>query len=193
VDDDPRVAASISRRLRAHGVVLSAGTVADALAHLATVASFAGACIALPLPDGAGLEIVERSRELCPMAPVMVLTGFLEAESINHVHALGAKYVAKPPTEENFVQFFEEVEASRAVSVRTVEEIVRSAAEHWQLTPRESEALALAVQGYSRAETAERLGVTPETVKTHTKAILAKTGCLSLREVVQRLFLPRGQ
>jgi NarL family two-component system response regulator LiaR len=50
------------------------------------------------------------------------------------------------------------------------------------LTPREEEVLAWMTKGLSNGEIAERLTVTPETVKFHVSNILSKLGCSSRTE-----------
>ncbi len=190
VDDDPVITRSVTRQLRRDGVVHVAHTAKDAHALLVAFPLWGGACIDLLLPDGSGLDLVARVRRQCPLAPVMVLTGWIDPDVINKVHALGAAYVAKPITTENTRRFIDEARKAARSTIAGIPEAVSQVVPTWGLSPRESETLTLAVQGLPRREIAERMGVQPETVKTYTKSILAKTGCLSVREVVQQLFAP---
>jgi NarL family two-component system response regulator LiaR len=52
------------------------------------------------------------------------------------------------------------------------------------LTPREQEVLTLMAKGLSNPEIAERLTVSPVTVKFHVSNILSKLGCASRTEAV---------
>ena len=67
-----------------------------------------------------------------------------------------------------------------------------------ELTAREREVLALVGHGFSNAEIAERLAVSPATVKTHVGSTVAKLGARDRAELVMLayetgLVLPRGR
>jgi DNA-binding CsgD family transcriptional regulator len=53
-----------------------------------------------------------------------------------------------------------------------------------ELTARERDILALMVRGQSNAAIAERLAVTPSTVKSHVRNILRKLGAVNRVEVI---------
>jgi len=57
-----------------------------------------------------------------------------------------------------------------------------------RLTPREVEVLGLVAQGLTNAEVAGALFVTVETVKTHLRALLAKSGSRHRTELVVRAY-----
>jgi len=56
------------------------------------------------------------------------------------------------------------------------------------LTPREAEVLTLIADGLSNAEIAERLVVSPATVKTHVNRIFMKTGVRDRAQAVRYAF-----
>jgi len=59
------------------------------------------------------------------------------------------------------------------------------------LSPRQSELLALVERGVSRKEAADVMGLSENTVKKHTKALLRKAQCGSTRDMIfRRLCLP---
>jgi two-component system NarL family response regulator len=53
-----------------------------------------------------------------------------------------------------------------------------------ELTPREREVLQCMVDGHNRAEIADRLGLSANTVRTHTQNLLAKLGAHSALEAI---------
>jgi DNA-binding CsgD family transcriptional regulator len=61
--------------------------------------------------------------------------------------------------------------------------------EAYRLTAREREVTGCLVRGLSTREMADNLGITSHTVNDHVKAILAKVGVQSRRELVAQLFL----
>ncbi|KPL75256.1 hypothetical protein AC812_09915 [Bellilinea caldifistulae] len=67
----------------------------------------------------------------------------------------------------------------------------RQSEEAWQcwklLTPREQEVAALVCLGYTNRQIAARLGVTPDTVKTHMRNLLVKFNLHQRRELRERL------
>jgi DNA-binding NarL/FixJ family response regulator len=79
-----------------------------------------------------------------------------------------------------------------AITKRLIEQFARAAPPRTpprgleELTPRELEVLTLVGRGLSNGEIADNLIVSPETVKTHVKRILAK---LRLRDRVQAVVL----
>ena len=58
------------------------------------------------------------------------------------------------------------------------------AAEGWGLTTREEEVLALLLQGSSRADIRDALGISINTVNTHIRNIYEKTGLHSRKELI---------
>ncbi len=61
--------------------------------------------------------------------------------------------------------------------------------EAYGLTAREREVIGLLVRGLSTRQMADHLGITSHTIKDHVKAILAKAGVQSRRELVAQLFI----
>jgi len=59
------------------------------------------------------------------------------------------------------------------------------------LTPAEARAAALVARGATARETAQALGLSPETVKTHMKAVLQKTGARGVKDLARLLVEAR--
>ena len=148
---------------------------------------FAGVILDLGLPDGSGLELLARLRVRAPSLPVLVLTGKLERHIINRVQELRAEYVVKPAALPNLTAF-----VHRALCEEQIEDnyMAKCAAEFVQrmgLTRRETELLAHALNGVSRKDLADQLGVTENTAKTLVRSLVRKAGAASLSEVVQNV------
>ena len=65
---------------------------------------------------------------------------------------------------------------------------IRGKANGYSLTPRETEILSLIAEGMSNKEMAEKLFVSPSTIKTHTKNIFKKLGVRRRMEAVNKVF-----
>jgi ActR/RegA family two-component response regulator len=105
VEDDPLVGRSLARMVRPFGEPVVVGDVAGANAALGEPRPWQGLFIDLQLPDGSGLDVIERARLACPAARAMVLTGHVEPALINAVHDLGATYVVKPIDRDRIERF----------------------------------------------------------------------------------------
>jgi DNA-binding CsgD family transcriptional regulator len=76
-----------------------------------------------------------------------------------------------------------------AITLRgaTADEVLDIHCKIYELTTRESELVKLVVDGLNTQQLADRLFITPYTVKDHLKAVFAKTGVQSRRELVGRM------
>jgi DNA-binding NarL/FixJ family response regulator len=68
-----------------------------------------------------------------------------------------------------------------------VDESIRTATEHWHLTPRQSQVLNLVRRGFTNALIADELGIGQRTVEFHLSAIFDKAGVESRTMLVARL------
>jgi two-component system response regulator RegA len=97
IDDDPLVRRALARELthRGHDVRV-AGTHVEAMT-IARDAQPELAIVDLRMPDGSGLELVRRLRELSSEMRVVVLTAYASLETaVDAVHLGADAYVAKP-------------------------------------------------------------------------------------------------
>jgi ActR/RegA family two-component response regulator len=115
VEDDPLVGRSLARMVRPFGDPVVVGDVAGANAALSEPRPWHGLFVDLLLPDGSGLDVVERARVACPTARAMVLTGHVEPALINAAHDLGATYVVKPIDRDRIERFCGGLTGSRRV------------------------------------------------------------------------------
>jgi len=186
VEDNDDVVRSIRRVVGGDHPLVVAGTAKRALEVLETGSDFVAAIMDIKLPDGDGLDVLERFCARKPGLRALVLTAFSDPDFINRAQQLGAEYACKPRYVAGLRAFL-----SRLCPGGNLVERERHAARAYGrthgLTDREVEVLLLSLEDLSRAEIAQRLGVTPETVKTHVGAILEKTTLATLGEVVRTL------
>ncbi|MBI4702689.1 MAG: response regulator transcription factor [Deltaproteobacteria bacterium] len=188
VEDEPCEARLLALELRRYAPALVAASLAEARSVLRAQDALLGAIVDIGLPDGSGLELVAELRSRQPLLPVMVLTGLLSREAVNRAQALRAEFVCKPAGRENLDAFAQYALWCSRLESPELARLVQQLAPARQLTPREAELLALALQGYGRTQIAARFGVSEGTIKAHVRSILIKTGEGSLVALGQRIL-----
>lgn len=151
----------------------------------------------LDLPGMDGIEATRELRVACPEAKVIVLTGIQSHAVIASALAAGASgFVPKTRAVEDLIDIVRRAAAGEIVmpagDLPHVLEELRSVSEPRpaeevalaRLTRRETEILRRLASGESTAAIAETLGISPLTVQSHVKSILAKLGVHSKIEAV---------
>lgn len=151
----------------------------------------------LRMPRVDGIEATRQLREEQPDVRVIALTTFADDESVLAALRAGARgYLTKDAGAEDIRAAIFAVAAGDAMLDPAVQHHVvaalasgaptqtggRGAGLPDGLTPREAEILGLIAEGLTNAEIAERLVVSPTTVKSHINHLFAKAG---LRDRVQ--------
>jgi YesN/AraC family two-component response regulator len=105
VDDEAIVLDVLTVALQKKGLaVKTAGRVADALTLL-QAEPFGCMLVDKNLPDGSGLDLIKRTRELQPLCACIVITGYPNVDSILQALRLGAvDYLEKPFPQMSLVQ-----------------------------------------------------------------------------------------
>jgi DNA-binding NarL/FixJ family response regulator len=138
------------------------------------------------MPRLDGIEATRRLRERHPGVPVIALTTFADDESVLGALRAGARgYLTKDAGSDQIHDAILAVAAGDAALDPTIQHHVVAALAAGGsrppapelpagLTPREAEVLALIAEGLTNAEIADRLVVSPTTVKSHINHLFAK-------------------
>jgi DNA-binding NarL/FixJ family response regulator len=158
------------------------------------------------MPRMDGIEATRRLRERHPEVRVISLTTYADDDSVLGALRAGARgYLTKDASGEEIRAAILTVAAGEAAldpaiqhtvvaalaSQGTVAEKPEPEAEHTlpdELTPREAEVLALIAEGLSNAEIAERLVVSPTTVKSHINHLFGKAGIRDRAQAVNYAY-----
>jgi RNA polymerase sigma factor (sigma-70 family) len=192
LDDDPAVRRAMSRLLQAAGFSVSVhGTTADFLQALRLDEP---GCLLLDLrmPDGSGLDLLERLPAMAPLLGVVMLTGFGDVRSSVHAMKLGAiDFLTKPVSEESLVAAISAaLERSddrhrRGIEVQEVNQRLD------RLTRREREVCTLVAQGLLNKQIAGQIGTSEKTVRVHRARVMSKLQVGSVAQLVR--LVDRGR
>jgi DNA-binding NarL/FixJ family response regulator len=188
VEDEPTLARTLARTFGRHGPVDVVHSMAAARAKLEHHSEWTGVILDLILPDGYGLDLLAEIRRMHGELPVLVLTGELNRDVVNKVQTLRGEYVCKPASAENFNPFIQRALAQERVDDAAIGQRIEHLARQLKLTRRETELLTLSVDGLSRKELADALGVAENTVKAQIRSLLKKSGARSLATLAQKVI-----
>ena len=199
-DDDAPFRAAIRRALEEDGldVVFEAGDAATAVGAVSRLKP--DICLLeIELPDD-GLSAVGRIVKASPKTLVIVLSTSDRPEDVVAAFTRGASgYLIKGLSGERLASTLVaahegEPALSRSLVPHLVDEIRRGSVRRLvlpggpvMLTARESEGGELLLEGYSTADMASRLGVSPVTVRRHIGLLLQKLGADSREDAVRTL------
>jgi two-component system, NarL family, invasion response regulator UvrY len=139
------------------------------------------------LPGGSGLELIERARQECPAAAVLVLSAYPEEEFAVRAFKLGAAgYLTKASLADEMVAAVHKVlGGGRYVSAALAERLALAlgnntpAAPHEALSARELEVLRQVASGRTIKEIAQQMQLSEKTVATYRRRVSDKTGLSS--------------
>jgi NarL family two-component system response regulator LiaR len=144
----------------------------------------------LAMPDVDGVTATRVIRQRYPMVQVIALTSFKEQELVQNALQAGAiGYLLKDVTADELAQAIRAAHAGRAtLSPEALQAMVHAATQPptpgHDLTERERAVLALLVEGLNNTEIAEKLVVSPSTIKSHVSHILRKLDVANRTEAV---------
>ena len=146
------------------------------------------------LGDGSGLDLIKEIHRVSPESRVMMLTAMAAVEDVVTALTRGARaWLPKTIDSDRLVRVVRGVHRGEAwlapeLLGRVLTDLTSRATGQPNplavLTTRESEVLQCMVDGLSRPEIAIRLGLSANTVRTHTQNLIAKLGVHSTLESV---------
>lgn len=144
----------------------------------------------LVMPDMDGVTAAGIIRQRFPTVQVIALTSFKEKDLVQSALKAGAiGYLLKDVSAEKLAQAIREAHAGRGIFSPEVAQVLVQAATQppppgHDLTERERAVLTLMVEGLNNTEIAEKLVVSPSTIKSHVSNVLAKLGVAGRTEAV---------
>jgi two-component system, NarL family, response regulator LiaR len=140
------------------------------------------------MPDIDGVTATRLIRQNFPTVQIIALTSFKEESLVQSALQAGAiGYLLKNVSAEELAQAIRAAHAGRGTLAPEIIQAMAQAASQppapgYDLTEREREVLALMVAGLNNSEIAEKLVVSPSTIKSHVSNILTKFGVTSRTE-----------
>lgn len=192
IDDHPMVIEGIRQMLQNAENVQVTGSAADGYAALEALKDNPAdvALVDINLPDLDGIELCKKLRERFPKMKILGLSTFKERSYITRMIDAGASgYLLKNANGEEIEEAIIAAHKGRMyMSLEAAQTIARPAAEQPGLpllTTREKEVLAHIADGLTNNEIAEKLFISPLTVDSHRKNLLAKFGVKNTAAMVK--------
>lgn len=161
-------------------VVGEASTVDEALRRLPAVRPEV-LVVDLQLPDGTGIDVMRRARELEPLQKMLVLTSFDDDSALRESRAVGASgMLLKSSRSRDIVVAIERVAEGLTVWP------ARAPEEDDELSATDQRIVELIGDGCTNKEIADELGIAEKTVKNRITAILHALGLQRRTQVAAR-------
>lgn len=127
--------------------------------------------------DSNGLDASAQIKQLWPKQKIIALTSMAEATWIDRARSIGIdSFWYKDTPQEAFLEVLDRTMAGESVYPDSPPQIKLGLADSTEFSARELDVLRWLVKGLTSSEIAERLHISEETVKSHIKRMLEKTG-----------------
>jgi DNA-binding NarL/FixJ family response regulator len=182
VEDDAGFRRSLTRLARSFGEPLAAADVGEAESMLASSApaSLIAVIIDVGLPDGDGLDLAAKIRRAHPAAPILIATARSLDQVETRAERLDAAVLFKPFAPTNLIAFLRRAQRDPVAAALRLAEVRASE----PLRPAEARLLVGYVRGLRGEVLRRRLGITKNTVKSHTRRLLDKLGAETLAGIM---------
>lgn len=133
------------------------------------------------MEDGSnGLDAAEKIKKLKPNIKIIAVTSMPEVSWMDRAKKIGIdSFWYKEVSEKTILEIIERTLAGESIYPEETPEVKLGLTKSTELTPREIQVLRLLTTGVGNDEIAERLNISQNTVKTHIKHLLDKTGFTS--------------
>lgn len=130
------------------------------------------------MEDGSnGLDAAEKIKKLEPNIKIIAVTSMPEISWMDRAKKIGIdSFWYKEVSEKTILEIIERTLAGESIYPEETPEVKLGLTKSTELTPREIQVLRLLTTGVGNDEIAERLNISQNTVKTHIKHLLDKTG-----------------
>lgn len=198
VEDNPEFQWLLTRSLEMTGEnweVTTCAEISTAFAHIKTnKKGFDLALVDIGLPDGSGIEVISKLNRLNPDMPILVITIMRSEHTLVESIRAGAKgYLLKEDDEVSISKAIKQVldqeypiSASLARYLFRLAQTPEKAQGLSDLTRQEIAVLQNLSDGFTYQETANRLGVSISTVRTHIQKLYRKLNSNSGPEAVAK-------
>jgi DNA-binding NarL/FixJ family response regulator len=190
--DDHKLLVEVLRR-----IVDESGVMATTGVYYDIASCRCGLQVALPdvllldiqLPDGSGIDYCTELKKKYPALKIIMLTGFNEFSVVKRSLCNGAMgYILKNSSSEEVIAGIETVYEGNTFFCETIDLIMQKnrKTEVVFLTSRETEILNLIAWGFTNPEIAEKLFISPLTVKGHRRTLLLKLSARNTAELIKK-------
>lgn len=130
------------------------------------------------MQDGSnGLDAAKKIKKLRPDIKIVAVTSMPEVSWMDRAKKIGIEsFWYKEVSEKTILEIMDRTLAGESIYPDETPEVTLGLAKSTELTPREIEVLRLLTTGAGNEEIAEKLHISQNTVKTHIKHLLEKTG-----------------
>ena len=192
VDDHPMVIEGIKSLLTDSPTATVMGSAADSFVALEELQTLEAdvALVDINLPDMNGIDLCAELKKRFPQLKVLGLSTFKERSYITRMLEAGASgYLLKNASKEELEEALLKAFRGKIYLSDEATQVITSSsgsADHVPLlTSREKEVLALIAEGFTNAEIAKMLYISPLTVDSHRKNLLAKFGVKNTAAMVK--------
>ena len=177
VDDHPLITEGLQSLLNDCVDICVVGTASNAIDALEALKKqpVDVAFLDINLPEISGVELCKKIRDKLPHIKCVALTTSNERSHVSRMMQNGAMgYLIKSSPKEELVKAIRQVHLGGYYMNVNVQEVTPKSVQVPFLTRREKEVLGLISEGMTNNEIAEKLFVSPATVKTHRENLLMK-------------------
>jgi len=193
VDDDPAMRQSLQFLMESVGA--SVETYDTAREFLDSYEPSKPGCLVLDvrMPGMSGLELQERLAAEGVAIPVIVITGFGDAQmAVRALKGGAVDFLEKPFTDQHLLERVNEaLERDRKRRAKVAEQ-AEFEARMARLTTRERQVLDFVVEGKANKIIASELGLSPKTVEVHRSRMMDKMGVTTLAQLLRLVITHRG-